>query len=130
MANGLRIIEQKLTAGNDFTGVAPGTQLERGDHLEYYPESTVGGLFLPDPELTEPLLLRSIELKLGGQTAWTVHKRDRDGDEILIICGTNEADFITTVGESVVLSKKQALVVRTTGASTKLICRVTLQSTV
>lgn len=130
MSKGLRIIEQKVTAGNDFTGDNPGTVLSRSDHLEHYPESTVGGLFLPDPELSEPLLLRSIELKLGGQTAWTVHKRDRDGDELLIICGTDETDFVTTVGESVVLSKKQALVVRSTGATAKLICRITLQSTV
>jgi hypothetical protein len=130
MANGIRIIEQKLTAGNDWTGALPATELARGDHIEFYPESVVGGLFTPDPELSEPLLVRSVELKLGGQTVWTMHKRDRDGDEVLFLCGTDETDFITTVGESVVISKKQSLVLRSTGASAKMIARISLQSTV
>ncbi len=130
MANGLRIIEQKLLAANDWTGVVPVDAIIRGDHLEAYPIGAVGGLFTPDPELTEPLMVRSVELKLGGQTSWTVHKRDRDGDELLFLCGTDETDFVTTVGESVVLSKKQSLVIRSTGATVKLIARITLQSTV
>ena len=130
MGNGLRIIEQKLVAGNDWTAALPTTELARGDHLEFYPEDTVGGLFTPDPELSEPLMVRSVELKLGGQTVWTVHKRDRDGDEILFLCGTDETDFVTTLGESVVMSKGQSLVFRSTGATAKLIARISLQSTV
>lgn len=76
------------------------------------------------------MFVRSVELRLGGQSEWTVHKRDLIGDELLIMCGTTETHFITTECESFVLTAKQMLVVRTTGATDALICRVTLQSPV
>jgi hypothetical protein len=121
-------MEQRITAGSDFDGSLPTTELVREDGLEAYPEDSQGGLF--DMELRAPVFVRSVELKLDGQTAWTVHKRDREGDELLILCGTDETDFLTTYGDSFVLTNKQKLVVRTTGASAAMIARVTVQSPV
>ena len=130
MGLGLRTIEQKLTAGNDFTGVLPSTTLMRGQNLEFYPEDTVGGLFTPSPALCNPVMVRCVELKLGGQSLWTLHKRDIDGDEILIMCGEDDTDFISTEMDSFPLTVGQSLVLRTTDATDKLIARITLQSTV
>lgn len=121
-------MEQRIATGNDFAGARPTTEISYGDSLEAFPEDSVGGLF--DFELTAPVFVRSLELKLGGQSSWTVHKRDKEGDELLILCGTDETDFLTTLADSWVLTAKQTLVVRTTGASTKMIGRVTVQSAV
>ena len=129
MALGLRTIEQKLTAGNDWTGVLPTTTLFRADNLEIYPEDVQGGLFCL-PSGCPPMLIRSVELKLGGQSIWTVHKRDRDGDEILIMCGEGDTDFISTEQDTFPLTAGQCLVLRTTGATGKLIARVSMQQTV
>lgn len=123
---GVRTIEQRITAGNDFTGVDPGGAYSRGRGIERYDESATGGLF--DFQLEEPHVLRSIELKLDGNTtAWTVHKRDLDGDEILYCCGTNETHFITTEADSIILTDQQKLVLRTTGASGPLLARMSIQ---
>ena len=89
---------------------------------------TVGGLF--DLGLVEPVFVRSVEIKLGGQSVWTVHKKDKDGDELLILCGSDETDFMTTLADSFILTAKQKLVVRTTGATGTLICRVHVQAPV
>jgi hypothetical protein len=121
-------MEQRMLAGNDFSGEPPTTTIVLGDGMEAFPADAVGGLF--DLGLKAPVFVRSIELKLDGQTAWTVHKRDREGDELLILCGTDETDFLTTTSDSFVLTNKQLLVVRTTGASAAIIARVTVQSAV
>jgi len=128
MGLGFRTIEQRITAGSQFTGVVPVGPPVRRDSLEAYAPGAVGGLI--DPALEAPVFVRSVELRLGGQSAWTVHKRDLVGDELLIMCGTTEVNFITTECESFVLTARQALVIRTIGATAALICRVTLQSPV
>lgn len=130
MGLGLRTIEQKLAAGNDWTGVLPTTTLVSQDNLEVYGEDIVGGLLTPDPELCTPVQVRSVELTLSGQSVWTIHRRDRDGDETLLMCGTTEESFLTTVAESFPLLVKQSLVLRSTGATGKMVFRVTVQATV
>lgn len=121
-------MEQRIDAGSDFDGTLPAGDITRGDSLEKYPSGPTGGLV--DLDLEAPVWVRTVELKLGGQSVWTVHKKDLEGDEILILCGSDETDFVTTLQDSFVLTAKQQLVVRTTGASTKMLCRVTIQSPV
>lgn len=121
-------MEQRITAGSDFDGAIPDGDVILGDSLEAYPEGITGGLF--DLNLSEPVFVRSVELKLGGQTAWTVHKKDRDGAELLILCGADDTDFLTTACDSFVMTAKQSLVVRTTGATSSLVCRVSVQAAV
>jgi len=128
MGLGIRTMEQRVSAGGNFDGSIPAGSIVRKDSLEAYPAGPAGGLF--DLGLKEPVYVRSVELKLGGQSIWTVHKRDKEGDEILVICGTNETDFVSTQCESFILTAKQMLVVRTTGATAELICRVSVQTPV
>lgn len=129
MGLGLTTIEQRVLAGSDFDGTLPGTTATRGDSfVAAYPADTKGGLF--DFALDAPVFVRAVELMLSGQSAWTVHKRDRDGTEMLVICGTSETSFVTTERDSFVLMAKQKLVVRTTGATGALTCRISVQSPV
>jgi hypothetical protein len=128
VALGFRTMEQRIDAGSDFDGTQPVGDVSRENRLEAYPSGIIGGLF--DLGLEAPVWVRTVELKLGGQTAWTVHKKDAQDDELLVLCGTDETDFLTTLSDSFVLNGKERLVVRTTGATGKLICRVTIQSPV
>lgn len=100
--------------------------MERAHGIWKYPENGHGGLI--DFELEQPVSVRTVELKLGGQSAWTVHKKDLDGRELLIICGTTETDFLTTEADSFILTDGQLLVIRTTGATSALMCRVSVQA--
>ena len=121
---GIRTIEQRLEAGNDFTGIVSTGTYERTKGIERFDEASVGGLF--DFEIEIPHLVIGVELKLDGNTTdWTVHKRDID--EILYCCGTNETHFITTEADSIVLTDRQKLVLRTTGATGPLLARMSIQ---
>lgn len=128
MGLGLRTMEQRITAGGNFDATLPAGVVVRGSSIEAFPASSAGGRF--DFELTEPVFVRTLELKLGGQASWTVHKLDKDGDELLVACGTNESDFITTDRDSFVLTARQSLLVRTVGASLAMMCRISIQSPV
>jgi hypothetical protein len=131
MGLGIRTFEQHVTAGSDFDGTTPDGDIVRANNLESWPEDVKGGLFDFDPyDCDQPLWVRSVELKLGGQSAWTVHKKDADGCELLILCGSDDTDFITTLADSFIITAKQCLIVRTTGATGKLLCRIHLQSPV
>jgi len=121
-------MEQRMAAGSDFDGLLPTTEVVFGDSLEAFPEDIQGGEI--DLGLQDPVFVRSVELVLGGQSAWTVHKRDKDGKELLILCGTDETDFLTTEQDSFIMTAKQKLIVRTTGASGSMLCRVHVQSPV
>lgn len=124
---GITAIEQRVLAGSNFDGTMPaGQHLYRHDIQIWRDPQTAGGLF--DFKITEPYIVRSIELKLGGQTSWTVHKTDTHGTELLICCGTDETDFLTTEGESFIISEKQTLIVRTTGATAALLARISIQT--
>lgn len=126
MAGGLRVIEQKISAGSDFDGTLPTTIPVPGDGIDKnFPIDTVGGLF--DFSIKSPVWLRSIELILGGQSLFTVHKKDLGGKELLYVCGTSEGFFVTTESDSITLTDGQTLVLRTTGATGELLARMTIQ---
>ena len=128
MALGIRTFEQRIAAGSDFDGTLPTGEITRSNNIEAWPEDSAGGLF--DTGLVEPLFVRSIELQIGGQSSWTIHKRDVDGSELMILQGSTEQSVITTLEDSFVLTAGQLLVVRTFGATNPLFCRVHFQAPV
>ena len=117
--------EQRILAGSDFNGVAPtGTRkIERG--FRYWEAADHGGLF--EFDIDEPYLLFNIELKLGGQDTWTIHKKDTAGLELLLWRGTTESDFYTLEEEAVPISIGQKIIVRTDRATTAMVARVYLR---
>jgi hypothetical protein len=118
-------MEQSITAGSDFDGTAPSGVVVAKSGIEAYPAGTVGGLF--NFGLTQPASVRSVELKLGGQSAWTVHKKDLGGRELLVFAGDAEGSFFSTEADSFVMTDGQLIVVRTTGATGALFARVSIQ---
>lgn len=131
MGLGIRTLEQRITAGGNFDGTLPAGTIANADNIDSWPAESVGGLFpVAIIEPSAPVFVRSLELFLSDQTAWTVHKKDANADELLIVCGTTEEAFLTTESDSFILTANQSLVVRTTGATGAMICRIHLQSSV
>lgn len=124
---GITTQEQQINAGNNFNGTVPPGEITRADGIESFPPAITGGRFNFEC-LTRPHVVRSVELHLGGQTVWTVHKRDLQGKELLVLCGTDETDFITTEGDSFIMTTGQCLLVRTTGATAILFARVSVEA--
>lgn len=127
---GLRTHIQRITAGNDFNGAAPGTTPVSGKDVEKsYPTAIVGGLF--DFELADPVILEGIQLKLGGQTDWTIHLCDPaslGGTEYLLWAGTTETDFITVASDQVPILQEQTIKVRTTAAVSAMVCKIFIRT--
>lgn len=117
------IIQQKISAGNNFDGTLPTTTPTYEQDIMRFPVHTAGGLF--EFDRTGPHEIRSIELILGGQSAWSISKEDSEGDEIVILSGTTEVSIITTVDRTVIYEAEKILV-RTTGATGALKCRIAI----
>lgn len=129
-------IRHQLKASNDFDGGAPAdgaTPLVptiQNDTWNYG-DGTHGGLFDPyaDPltfQKRDSLIIAGVELKLGGQSTWSLSLVDPFGTETVIVKGTNETSVvygIHSLGEIVILwSSKLKLV--TTGASAAMVATV------
>jgi hypothetical protein len=122
-------IRHQLKAGNDFEGLAPAdgaTPLVPSfDHDTWkYADGTHGGLFDPyqDPftwQKRDSLLIAGVELKLGGQSAWSLALVDPFGTETVLRKGTNETSFVQGVHElgAVVMLWGSMFKLTTTGAS-------------
>jgi len=122
---GVAIIQQRISATDDFDGtLPPGTPVQDKD-IKRFPVAATGGLF--DFEITGPHVIRSVELKLGGQSVWSISKLDSDGDEIVYWSGTTETSFVTISEDFMLLYEDEKLLVRTTGATAALKCRIAIQ---
>lgn len=118
------IIQQSISAAGNFDGtLPPGTSAPSKDIIRFPPAAT-GGLF--QFSLTRPHRLVAVELKLANQTSWTIHKRDSDGDEILLWSGTTEQQFVILTQDKVLVLEDELIVVRTVAATTAMKCRVAL----
>lgn len=87
-------IEQRITAGNDFDGLAPTTTpaYDGAKRLEQWPTDTQGGLI--DFEQTEVVVVTGIDIKFGGQTSWTLSRVFADATEAGWLFGTNESVLV------------------------------------
>jgi hypothetical protein len=119
---GVRIMQQSITAGNNFDGTAPPGSLTHVKDMDVYAAAATGGLF--DFALTEPMLVYQIELVLGGQSAWTLKLTDIDNIDIVVWTGTTENSFITTAADRILIHEGQKLKLTTTGASGALRARI------
>lgn len=119
----MRTIEQKITATNQFSGVAPATTKVIQFDMERFPTDTVGGLF--DFGLTRPARLEQIFVKLGGQSSWSLALVDVDAVEATVLSGTTEAQIVNT-SLKLVLLEGQKLKLVTTGATTAMVARITI----
>jgi len=111
-ANRIFAVLQRISAGNDFDGADPGTTPVIEDNINKYPAAAVGGLF--DPGHVNPILIRKLTAKMGGQSSWTLSMTDGT-DTILITDGTTEAELNLT--DIVVLPVNWQLKLVSTGAS-------------
>ncbi|RKZ09773.1 hypothetical protein DRQ25_05140 [Candidatus Fermentibacteria bacterium] len=126
MGRKTKTIQQKIIATNDFDGTAPLVDAVKSDDIYKHAAETAGGLFdfgtVGDQEIV------SIELKLAGQSAWTIHKKDAEGIELLLWVGTTETDFVTLAEDRTFLTEDQTLLLRTTGATGALTARITVDA--
>lgn len=120
------IIQQKISATDDFDETLPvGTPVFEKD-IKRFPAAAAGGLF--DFGLSQPHEVVAVELKLGGQSAWSIKKRDSDGEDFLLWSGTTETGFVKLSSERVLLTEDELILVSTTGATGALTCRVAVEA--
>ena len=77
-----------------------------------------GGLF--EFSVENPMLIRQIELSLGGQASWTLTKKCKDATEVLLWAGTTDAYFVTLATDTFVIQECEQILLRTVGAATAM----------
>jgi len=118
----LRTIEHKITAGSQFTGAAPVGTVTRELDMERYPTGTAGGLI--DFANPNPIQVKQIFIKLGGQSSWTLQMIDTDAVATTVLSGTTET-FVANTTLNLILLQGQKLKLVTVAASTAMVARVT-----
>jgi hypothetical protein len=121
----IRTIEQKITAAAQFTGAAPVGVAVKGDDLESYPAGAAGGLF--DFANTDPIQVKQIAIKFGGQSSWALTLVDKDAVEVPLLAGTTETGLVTTTCNAYVL-QGQKLKLVTTGATAAMRARISVDT--
>lgn len=116
-------IKQLITATNDFDGQLPSTTpaYDAATRLETFPTDTQGGLF--DFEQTEPIVVTGVDLKLGGQTTWTLSRVHSDASEVVWLVSVPPPETSVVVGgsdEQLRLLPGQKLKLVTTNATAAL----------
>jgi hypothetical protein len=119
------IIQQKISATDDFDGTLPPGTPVLSEDIKRFPIAATGGLF--NFAISSPHIIRSCEINLGGQSAWSVSKKDSEGDEIIIWSGTSEATFFSSDSDRPLLYENETLLLRTTGATGVLKCRIAVE---
>jgi len=117
----IRTIEQKITAGSQFTGAAPTTTMARAYDMERYPTDTVGGLV--DFANPNPIQIKQIFIKFGGQASWTLKLIDVDNVKTTLLSGTNET-YLANLTLGLILFQGQKLELVTVAATTAMVVRV------
>lgn len=118
-------IKQQISAGSNFNGTSPAGDPTLADDLFVFAAESAGGLFDPTSskyafEPRTPICLVAIELKLGGQSAWSIDKVDKDGVTVQVLAGTTEATVVKGMHSTqlpLILLWGEKLKLSTTGAS-------------
>jgi len=121
----LRTIEQKITAASQFNGAPPVGPAVNEYDMERYPTGVVGGLF--DFANANPLELKQIFVKFGGQSSWSLSLVDVDAVETVLLSGTTET-FLANLTLGLILLQGQKLKFVTTGATTAMVARITVDT--
>lgn len=117
-----RTIQQGITAGNDFDGTAPAGSPTFANDIEAIAAEAAGGLF--DFENSNPVEVRQVSILLGGQISWSLVLVDVDDNEFPFLSGTTEASVLDL--SKLILLEGQKLKLTTTGASTAMTARITI----
>lgn len=108
-----------VSAGNQFTGVAPGGTATEASGMRTYAAHASGGLF--DPGLGSYGRLMGFELKGGGQSSWTLRRVYADASVGPVLYSGTTGDASTNAGQDdVIMVVGQKLKLETTGATTEI----------
>lgn len=107
---------QVITAGSQFTGVAPGGAATTTGSMKTWATHTLGGLF--DPLLGSPGQIVGFELKGGSQSSWTLRRVHADASVGATVFSGTTGDYATAGG--VWLGVGEKLKLESSGASTEI----------
>lgn len=120
-----RTIQQKIAALSQFNGAAPAAAAVQGNDMEAHPAGTVGGLF--NFGNSDPVQVKQIFIKFGGQSSWSLALVDVDAVETTLLSGTNET-FLANLTLGLILLQGQKLKLVTSGATTAMTARITVDT--
>lgn len=122
-------IRQLCTAGQQFTGAAPGTTPVWASDVYAYPTSATAGLVDPSVISYGGAALRAeVYLRLAGTAlmTWSLRKVDSASLETVILSGTTETSVFISDKDGPILLPGETLKLVTVGAAAAQSVQVTL----
>lgn len=109
-------IKQTISAGNNFTGVAPTTTPVLSGNGYTYPADSQGGLFDPG-NTSNTLAVAGIYIDFADQTSWKLEIVDNDANPVVLFSGTTEDEFAVTADTVIFVLPGETLKLTTVGAT-------------
>jgi hypothetical protein len=122
-------IEQRISAGQQFTGDAPTTTAtELKGAVKSYAAGSVGGLFEPDKDVDLSARVFALD-RIDGKfpNGVVTIKILRGSDEVLVYSGTPAGDLILLAAAGDIpstLARDEKIKITTAGASSAMVARV------
>lgn len=118
------VIEQRISAGNDWDGTAPSTEPVFTKGIKAFPEDDHGGLFEYDFTSFFLMEIQQINVYFNGVAAKSVSIRRESGPDILIFESTDPAETNILITDKFQLASDEKLVITSNGAATEMYARV------
>jgi len=116
-------IRQLVTSGNHFNGTEPAGVPTAVEQVFKFAAEAAGGKF--DLSSVKYDIFEGggmyevvqIELKMGGQTSWTVSKLNDDGVAVVMLSGTNETSKSLNIVDRLLIHKLESVQIATAGGT-------------
>jgi len=119
-------VEQRITAGSNWNGVAPSTIPAIADGVKAYPTDTIGGLFDfgfgAEFDLWE---VQRIAVDFNGVATKGIYIRKSGAPDIPVYTSTLGTEVKVLITDKIILAADETLVITSVGAATAMYARVT-----
>ena len=119
------VIEQRITAGNDWDGSAPSTEADfTTKGVKVFPEDAQGGLFEWDFTSFFLMEIQQINVDFNGVGTKSIVIRRASGPDVLIFSSTDPLETNILITDKFQLASDENIVILSTGAANAMYARV------
>lgn len=121
------IIEQRISAGNDWDGTAPTIDpvFETPKGVKTFPEAAAGGEFEFDFTSFFLMEVQQISVGFGGVGTKSIVIRRSSGPDIPIFVSTDPLEVDVLITDKIQLARDEKVVILSSGAAAAMYARVT-----
>lgn len=119
------VVEQRISAGNDWDGTTPSTTPSYATKgVKSFPEDDQGGLFEWDFSSLFLMEVQQINVDFNGVAAKSIVIRRASGPDVLIFSSTDPAESNILITDKLQLAADEQIAILSTGAAGAMYARI------